>query len=238
MATQVEYPTSDGKPMAETEVHLDVMIDLIATLKIRYAAEPDVYVGGNMLLFYEEGNKRKHIAPDVMVTLGIPKLPKRLYYLLWAEGKPPSTIIEVTSRTTRREDQQVKRALYQDVLKVPEYFLFDPFDEYLRPPLQGYRLVDGEYTAIAPVAGRLPSEELGLHLERDGTQLRLFNPQTGHWLPTPNERTAAAQAQAAAAQAQARAAETRAEAMSRELEALKKRLAALGSRGDQSAELT
>jgi Uma2 family endonuclease len=238
MATQVEYPTSDGKPMAETEVHLDLMIDLIGTLQIRYAADPDVHVSGNLLLFYEENNRRKHVAPDVMVTRGILKLPKRLYYLLWAEGKAPDLIIELTSRTTRREDQRTKRQLYQDVLKVPEYFLFDPFEEYLKPSMQGYRLVEGEYTRIEPVAGRLPSEQLGLHLERDGTQLRLFDPQSGRWLPTPGEQTAAAQAQAAAAQAQAAAAQAQAAAeararkqaeadadrMRQEIESLKRRL--------------
>ena len=198
MATQVEYPTSDGKPMAETELHRDLMLDLIETLKDRFAADPDVYVSGNILLFYEEGNKKKHVAPDVLVALGVPKLPKRLYYLLWEEGKAPDFIVEITSRTTRREDKRTKRTLYRDVLKVPEYFLFDPFEEYLKPSMQGYRLVEGEYVAIEPVAGRLQSYMLGLHLERDGTQLRLFDPATGRWLPTPQEQTAAAQADAAA----------------------------------------
>ena len=231
MATQVEYPTSDGKPMAETDVHRDLIVDLIETLKVWFAADPNVYVSGDLLLFYEEGNKYKHVAPDVFVVRGVRKLPPRLYYLLWEEGKAPDFIIEVTSKTTSNVDRRKKRVLYRDVLKVPEYFLFDPFEEYLKPSMQGYRLVEGEYEPIAPVAGRLPSVMLGLHLERDGTQLRLFDPAAGQRLATLSERAAAAEARAAAATAGAgaetrarRQAEAEAERLREELDALKRRL--------------
>ena len=64
------YPTSDGRPMAETDLHRDVMFDLIETLKERFAADPLTYVSGNILLFYEPGNKRRHVSPDVLVVLG------------------------------------------------------------------------------------------------------------------------------------------------------------------------
>jgi Uma2 family endonuclease len=235
---KVDYPTSDGKPLAETEYHRKIMVDVIETLEHRFAADPRVHVSGDLMLFYEEGNRRKHVAPDIFVVFGVPKLPLRLYYLLWEEGKAPDAIIEVTSRTTRREDQQKKRLLYRDVLKVPEYYLFDPFEEYLKPSMQGFRLAAGEYETIAPVAGRLPSAVLGLHLERDGTQLRLFDPASGQRLPTQAERLQAAHAQAEAAHAQAEAAHAQAEAerlarhqaqaeaerLRRELEALRRRL--------------
>ena len=56
---EVEYPTSDGRPMAETDVHRQDMVDLIETLQDYFAAEPNVYVTGNLLLFYERGNKRR-----------------------------------------------------------------------------------------------------------------------------------------------------------------------------------
>ena len=182
------------------------------------------------------------------MTLGVPKLPKRLYYLLWEEGKAPDFIIELTSRTTSREDKRTKRTLYRDVLKVPEYFLFDPFEEYLKPSMQGYRLVEGEYEPIYPVAGRLPSEVLGLHLERDGTQLRLFDPadwpasahsprtgrrgrDEGRDRGTRGQAKAGAEARLPPAEAKAdtealarRSAEAEAERLRQELEALKRRL--------------
>jgi Uma2 family endonuclease len=187
---KVEYPTSDGKPMAETEVHRDLMVDLIQTLKAHFEAVPDVYVSGNLMLFYEEGNKRKHISPDVFAVRGIPK-GLREYYLTWEEGKGPDVALEITSKSTRSVDVKKKMALYRDVLGIAEYFLFDPYQDYLTPPMQGYRLVDGEYEQIGTVARRLPSEVLGLHLERDGTQLRLFDPATGQRLPTTLERAEA-----------------------------------------------
>jgi hypothetical protein len=73
-------------------------------------------------------------------------------------------------------------------MKVAEYFLFDPTEDYLKPAFQGFRLVEGEYVPIAPEQGRLPSSVLGLHLERSGVDLKLFNPATGSWLLTPRER--------------------------------------------------
>ena len=59
----VEYPSSDGQPMAETPVHRDAMIDAIRVLARHFARRPDVYVSGNMLMYYEEGNPRKSLAP-------------------------------------------------------------------------------------------------------------------------------------------------------------------------------
>src|SRR3954449_2489350 len=86
---KIESPPSDGKPMAETQTHAQVMVDVIQTLQDHFAAVPDVYVWGNLLLFYEEGDRRKHISPDVFVVFGVPKLPPRDHYLLWQEGKGP-----------------------------------------------------------------------------------------------------------------------------------------------------
>src|SRR4051812_30718202 len=82
------YPTSDGKPMAETDWHRILMLDLIGTLKRFFAAEPTTYVSGNLLLFYEEGNKRRHVSPDVFVVKNV-RPGKRLNYIVWQEGKTP-----------------------------------------------------------------------------------------------------------------------------------------------------
>jgi Uma2 family endonuclease len=182
------YPTSDGKPMAETDDHRTLMEDLIRILKRWFQSHPRVYVSGNMLLFYIRGNKRRHISPDVFVVKGVPK-GSRLNYILWEEKKGPCLVIELTSSSTRREDTDRKYRFYRDVLKVKEYFLFDPHGDYLQPQLQGYRLRNGEYQPMRLLAGRLPSRELGLHLEPDGNVLRLYDPATGRWLPTEEERS-------------------------------------------------
>ena len=182
--------------MGETDLHRNQMVDQIDVLEDYFADDPDVYVSGNLLVFYEEGNRRKHISPDVFMVRGVPKRPLRDHYLIWKEGKPPEFVIEVTSKSTKSEDQKKKLLLYRDVLKVAEYFLFDPTEDYLRPPLQGFRLVAGEYVRIEPVNGRLPSAVVGLHLERSGVDLRLFDPVSGRWLATARERAEVERARA------------------------------------------
>lgn len=234
----IEYPTSDGKPMAETDIHRQVMVDLIEGLEDYFADDPMLYVSGDLLLFYEEGNRRKHVAPDVFVGRGVAKRPPRDSYLLWEEGRGPDLVIEVTSRTTRREDQTKKLTLYRDVLKVPECFQFDPTEDYLKPPFQGHRLIEGRYEPITPVEGRLPSAVLGLHLERSGLQLRLCEPVPGQRLPTRREarlqaEAALREAEAARQLAEARQqlaearqqlAEAEAERLRREIDELRRRL--------------
>ena len=117
--TSIEYPTSDGKPMAETDFHYLLIVALRQMLDFHFADEPMVYVSGNLLMYYVRGNKRKHVSPDVFVVKGVKKK-KRLYYLTWAERKTPNAIIEVTSKSTRKEDTDTKFVLYRDVLKVKE----------------------------------------------------------------------------------------------------------------------
>lgn len=183
------YPTSDGKPMAETDLHRELMVDLIDLLQHRYADDPQVYVSGDLLIFYDKGNKRRHVAPDVFVVFGVPK-GRRDNYLVWEESKGPDIVIEVTSKTTKSEDLKKKPDVFLSKLGVREYFLFDPTRDYLDPTLQGFRRVKDEFRAIRAVDGRFPSKVLGLHLERDGDALRLWNPETGIWLQTRAEREA------------------------------------------------
>src|SRR5207245_8707848 len=132
-------------------------------------------------VYYARGDARRHVTPDLFVSLDVPKVtvPRRQRYLLWEEGKGPDWVTELTSASTRDEDLDHKWALYQNVLRVREYFLFDPKGEFLDPPVQGNRLVDGVYRPIEVVNGRLPSEVLRLHLEADGELLRFWDPLTG-----------------------------------------------------------
>ena len=177
---------SDGNRMIESDLHRDLMVALIDTLRRRYEDRDDVYVSGNLLVFHTPGDKRRHVSPDVFVVRGVPKH-SRDNYLIWEEGRGPEVVIELTSSSTRREDTGPKLELYRDVIGVREYFLFDPREDYLEPSMQGHRLRGGRYVTIRPVEGRLPSQVLGVHLERDGEQLRLFDPATGEHLMTRAE---------------------------------------------------
>src|SRR5690349_8225086 len=93
---EVTYPCSDGQPVGETPVHRDNLLLTIEILEERYKAKPNVYVSGNMFLYYVKGDKRKHVSPDVFVVDGIAKDKPRKAFLLWEELKGPDLVIEFT----------------------------------------------------------------------------------------------------------------------------------------------
>jgi Uma2 family endonuclease len=195
--TPIHYPESDGKPMGETDVHIDALIYLREALRDYFRDDPQMYVAGNMLLYYEEGNPAACVAPDVFVVQGVTKQERRIYRL-WAEGQPPAVVFEITLRGSRLEDLGTKRAVYA-MLGVREYFVYDPLGEYLRPPLQGYQLQEGEYQRLPPGGeGALVSQALGLELRVEEGRLRVVDPATGERLLTPAEVHAARRAEAAA----------------------------------------
>ncbi len=181
----IYYPESDGKPMGETDFHIDLIADLRFSLRAFFRNRSDVYVASNLLLYYVEGNPRKFIVPDVFMVRGVGKERRRIYKL-WEEGHSPNVVFEISSRQTWREDLQKKWHLYQK-LGVEEYFVFDPEYDYLIEPLVAYRLKDGEYVKLKVRDGRVRSKELGLDLVDTGETLRLFDPKKGRFLPTPDE---------------------------------------------------
>jgi Uma2 family endonuclease len=195
----IHYPESDGKPMGETDLHIDALIYLREALKDYFRDDPRVYVAGNMFLYYEEGDPAACLAPDVFVVQGVIKQERRTYKL-WEEGQPPAVVFEITSRGTRLEDLGAKRVVYA-TLGVREYFLYDPLGEYLQPPLQGYQLQQGEFQRMPPAGeGKVASQVLGLELWLEEGRLRVVNPATGERLLTPAEALAAQRAEAAARQ--------------------------------------
>lgn len=176
-ARKIEYPTSDGRPIAESDWHRNELVRQIRTLSTRFAKQK-VYVTGNLLLYYREGDEHKRVAPDVMVVKGAEPR-RRDNYLLWEERISPQFVMEITSKKSKDEDLIEKRAIYENEIGVNEFFLFDPTRDYLDPCLLGYRLVRGKYEPIEPVGGRLESKELGLFLEVDGKHVRFHDPMTG-----------------------------------------------------------
>jgi Uma2 family endonuclease len=184
---EIYYPESDGKPMAETDVHRDWMVLIIERLKARYRGKR-VYVSGNLLIYYEEGNPKKSVAPEVFAVLECEQRRRRIFKI-WEEGKGPDFILETTSRKTRREDQGPKPALFAK-LRVPEFFLYDPLAEWLKPPLQGFRLKNGDHARIPPEPdGSLISKQLGIRFILEDGQLAMFDVKTGERILSDGERT-------------------------------------------------
>ena len=96
---EVHYPSGDGWPMADNDAQREVILYAIDALKTRYQANPNVYVTGDLLMYYEEGNPRKSVAPDTMVVFGVEK-GRRPSYKVWEEGKGPEFVLEVASPRT------------------------------------------------------------------------------------------------------------------------------------------
>jgi len=203
---EIEYPTSDGQPMAETTLHRKVMSDVIGGLERRYAEAADVWVGGNLLLYYQRGKPEKSVAPDVLLVQGVDKWDRNVY-LLWEE-KPPALIFEITSRSTRSEDTGKKKDLYER-LGVTELVLFDPYGEYLEPRLQGYHLERGRYRPISLNSdGSLDLRTTGVTVRSEGERLRLVDTASGEKLLWGEELEAARQIESIARRAaEARVAE-------------------------------
>jgi len=193
----VHYPISDGKPMADSDVQRNAITYGIDALRVRFEKHRDVYVSGDLLVYYEEGNSKASVAPDMFVVFGAEDR-ERETYKLWEEGEVPAFVLEVASRDTWREDSGPKRGLYAR-LGVREYWQYDPSGCYLSPQLQGFRLAGEVYerppaTELVDGTLTLRSETLGLDLRVKGARMRFHDPATGQDLPTYREMHAARRA--------------------------------------------
>jgi Uma2 family endonuclease len=189
---ETDYPDSDGKPMAETDVHRNWMVWIIEMLQFFFQGKR-VYVSGNLLIYFQQGDPKKRVAPDVFLVKECEQKPRRIFKI-WEEGKGPCFALEVTSKKTRRQDLGPKKDLYEQ-LRVAEYFLYDPLGEWLEPALQAFRLLDGTYSPLeADEKGGLESEQLGITFRIEEGQLVLFNTRTGERLKTGAEKALEAEA--------------------------------------------
>jgi Uma2 family endonuclease len=227
---EIHYPDTDGEPMAESDVQRRYLTYAVEALERHFSDREDVYVSGNLLVYYEEGNPRACVAPDCFVVFGVANRQRRTYKLWQEDNQPPVFVLEITSASTHAEDQGSKRGLYA-YLGVREYWQYDPTGDYLEPRLQGLRLIEGEYRSIRrsePFGQALyfASEVLGLELHLRGEKLRFRDPVTGRDLPDYAEIDDALQAAETAQQA----AEERALLETRQRVALEARLAELEAR--------
>lgn len=232
------YPESDGQPMTESDATRDYLFYAVEALRLYFKSRGSVYVSGNLFIYYEEGNPKAVISPDVFVVFGVSQR-KRRSYKTWQENKKlPSFILEITSKTTKKQDQENKPKLYAS-LGVEEYFQYDPTADYLTPQLQGARLVNSNYEPL-PIQytdkkiAYIHSQVLSLDLQlRDSVKgigivplpkaLRFYDAQTDRVLPSQEEvleeRDDALQALDNAEQ-RADSAERRADALAEKLRSL------------------
>ena len=220
----IEYPEEDGEPLAESDFQLIPLTYAVVALRARYADREDIYVGGNMLLYYRMNLPEFSVAPDVFMVADARGNHKRRSWFTWREDAAPAFVMEIASDSTWRHDGADKRATYAEI-GVTEYWRFDPTGECFSPALIGERLVDGVYHPIEVTEDdggilRGYSDVLMLDIcALPDLELRLYDPEQEEWLLNYDEERAARQAAELQAQAE-RDARQAAEERIRQLEAL------------------
>jgi Uma2 family endonuclease len=233
-ATQLE----SNEPEMESSLHYAQLALLVACLEWLWRGRNDFFIGANLTIYFSREQLKnrdflqKHsepfscfekeeavqsiFGPDFFLVNQTERKPRRSW-VVWEEGgQYPDLIIELLSPATEKTDRSLKKALYQDRFRTPEYFWFSP--DTLE--FESYRLVGQHYEAIAPnPAGQRWSEVLGLFLGVQGDRLRYFYP-SGEIVPTPEEVAAAAQLKADQAQTLVQQAEERAARLAAQLRTL------------------
>ncbi|TAE61651.1 MAG: Uma2 family endonuclease [Nostocales cyanobacterium] len=198
ISQDVIFPPGDlysDEPPVETELHLEQIMLLIKCLKWLWKDRNDFYTAGNLTIYYSPNQKKSEYfrGPDFFVVLGTERKTRKSWVVWEEDGKYPNFILEILSPTTANTDRELKKELYQNTFRTPDYFWFDPYTL----EFAGFHLVDGEYQPlIANEKGHLWSKQLGLYLGIHDGLLRYFT-QEGNLVPTPEE-SAEAEARKAA----------------------------------------
>jgi Uma2 family endonuclease len=184
----VIFPPGDllsDEPPLENELHLRQLIFLVQCLEWWWRDRQDFYAFGNLTIYYSPRQRKseKFRGPDFFVVLGTERKPRKSWVVWEEDGKYPNVIVEVLSPRTAKIDRGLKKQLYQDTFRTPDYFWFDPSTLEFK----GFHLVDGRYQELlANEQGWLWSEQLGLWLGVRESMLRLFTPE-GELIPSPEE---------------------------------------------------
>jgi Uma2 family endonuclease len=173
------------EPEMESSLHYTQLLILVTCLEWLWRDREDFFIGANLSVYYsrQQLKNRDFRGPDFFLVKDTEKRP-RLSWVIWEEdGKYPNVIIELLSDSTAKVDKGLKKQLYQNQFRTPEYFWFSPNTL----ELVGWRLTDSEYKTI-PVSenGWYWSQELGLYLGVWEDRLRYFTVE-GRLVPTPEE---------------------------------------------------
>jgi len=179
------YPSGDGQPMAETQIHVRAIMLLHQALEDFFKDQPDVMIASDIFWYWERGNRKARISPDVMVIPGIQRqdIYENRSYFSWVERITPAVVFEMASRKTWKNDLGPKFQKYEK-LGVKEYFIFDPEFQFLDDPLIGFRLRGKKYQ---PIPFDRMESRLGFRLEKDGYMIRLIDTETGEPVLTRRE---------------------------------------------------
>lgn len=188
MPEGVVFPPGDlesNEPPLESDLHRDQIDLLIRLLRWWWQQRHDFYVSGNLTIYYSPQQRKSEDfrGSDFFVVLNTEDKPRKSWVLWEENGKYPNIIVELLSNSTAQTNRGLKKQIYQDTFRTPEYFGFDP--ESLE--FQGFELLRGTYHQLQPnEQGWLWSEQLELYLGIHEKKLRFFTGE-GQLVPTPEE---------------------------------------------------
>ena len=121
----LEYPDSDGQPMADNTKQFRWIVMIKENLERLFASDSEVFISGDLLWYPVEGDPKQRQAPDVLVVFGRPK-GDRGSYKQWEEaGIAPQVVFEILSPGNRSGEMLRKLNFYQRH-GVEEYYIYDP----------------------------------------------------------------------------------------------------------------
>jgi len=180
-ATQLE----SDEPEMESSLHYAQLALLAACLEWLWRDRSDFFIGANLTIYFsrEQLKTKEFRGPDFFLVKNTEKR-LRKSWVVWEEGgRYPDVIIELLSDSTAQTDCSLKKELYQNRFRTPEYFWFSP--ETLE--FAGYRLVDQQYEPIPETeSGWLWSQSLELYLGTQAGMLRYFT-EAGNLVLSPEE---------------------------------------------------
>jgi Uma2 family endonuclease len=221
ISQDVIFPPGDlwsDEPPLETELHLRQIILLFQCLEWLWRDRNDFYAAGNLTIYYSPRQLKSEYfrGPDFFVVLGCERKTRKSWVVWEEDGKYPNVILEILSDSTAKTDKGLKKTIYQDTFRTPDYFWFDPYTQ----EFAGFHILDGQYQPLQPDAqGFLWSHQLGLYLGVHQGFVRFFT-ANGELVFTPEEEAEQAQQQAEQAQQQAQQAQQKAERLAAKLREL------------------
>ncbi|AGY60499.1 Uma2 family endonuclease [Gloeobacter kilaueensis] len=181
-----------------------------------------VLTAADLNIYYDPNNPKYYKRPDWFAVVSVPRFVEggRLSYVRWQEGRSPLVVVELLSPNTIEEDQGLtlrgqqppsKWEVYEQLLQVPYYVLFNRVDDML----QIFRLEAGLYREQSESRLWIEELQIGLGMWRgrfadwERQWLRWYDSE-GRWIPSDPER-------AELAEQRAREAEQWAEALAQKL---------------------
>jgi Uma2 family endonuclease len=170
-----EFPSSDGKPMAENTRQYEAIVTLKGNVEA--FAPRDAFVAGDHLIYVDRTDPTACQAPDVYVAFGRPRGHRPSYKLWLEDGVFPQVIFEVLGPSNTDDEMAAKRAFYFGH-GAEEYYEFDPeagtWTGFVRDPA-------GVPAAVPEMDGHT-SPRLGMRFEVWPLELRVFRPDGTRFL--------------------------------------------------------